>query len=55
MGLSSTDTAAIPPAIDVFREAQSVLTAEVKGQLENLDATDLASVTQSDERLQEAI
>ena len=55
MGRHSTDTAAIPPAIEVFREAQSALTAEIKGQLENLDAADLASVTQHDQRLQEAI
>ena len=49
MGLHSTDTAAIPPAIEVFREAQSALTAEIKEQLENLDAADLASVTQHDQ------
>jgi hypothetical protein len=54
MSLHTTNTPDIPAALEVFRQAQSALTTEIRGQLENLDATDLASVTQPSQ-LQEAM
>jgi hypothetical protein len=54
MSLHTTNTPDIPAALEVFRQAQSALTTEIRGQLENLDAADLASVTQPGQ-MQEAM
>ena len=35
----------IAPAIEMFREAQAAILAEIKGQIEKMDADDLATVT----------
>jgi hypothetical protein len=42
---TSDDPGAIPPAIEMFREAQAAMLSDVKAQVEKIDAEDLAKAT----------
>ncbi len=43
---TSRDARLIPPAIEVFREAQAAMLASIEGQVQNLDAAELARATE---------